>query len=122
MDDESLEHFADEVKEKCNLLQTKLKSLHIATCEYVGNTKSQVNDLWAEGGRNEARKFRPVTPANVKVLLRLIAKDVGRLRQRSVVRSRTHGLAILKTRSHGQRVILCYLKKWLGKGLHEAKG
>ena len=78
--DGDLLRFPDEANDKYNIILQKLKGLKTAIDEYLANTKCRVSDLKDGGAEEELRHFRPVTPANVRVLLRLVGKDIALLR------------------------------------------
>ncbi len=80
MESEDFSKFPQEVSQKHGVLYDKLKSLKIAVDEYIRSTRYKREDFRELGDLQQARTFRPVTPANVKVLYRLVAKDVKGLR------------------------------------------
>ena len=79
---EDLTNFHDEVKDRYAILLQKLKALKFAANQYAASTRFKRSDLQENGNPEILRHFRPVTPANVRVLLRITTKEVVQLRAR----------------------------------------
>merc|ERR1712154_423709 len=75
-------NFPDEIRAQYDILLQKLKGLKFATDEYIANAKSRFADMRESGDLDVIRQFRPVTPANCRVMMRNIAREIAGMRER----------------------------------------